>query len=381
MARRIPQAMNHLRAPLMGVRQGGRQSIVKNIQYGSISIGSGNTSNTATITSVDTSNSLIFWLGSYNTSATTNQDMIANVALTNATTVTATRSHGGTNTCVARFVVIEFIPGVLTSVQRGTITIASGSTSNTATITSVSENVAFFNCLGYRSTNSSAERIDSAFATVDLTAATTVTATRGVNDSFDTIVGYQVAEFSTNYIHRTAKVSAALSAANGLLTLTGALGTAISTYPQGGVPFVAFAGLKPAGSACADAFFSASHEFSTNSTYKLMHVRDVAGGSTSGTICNSIIFFKQDYIKSSFVLTIPLIGAASATDTMPANETASKTLLSLSGYRSNSSTAIGSAGSLQKVVGAIYYDGANLVANRGSATDNLYVQANVIEFV
>ncbi len=380
MARYIRNAMNHMRSPLAGVRQGGPASIIKSIQSGTIAIGSGSASNTATINAVVTANSLLFWNGSYDATATTNQDMIADVVLTNTTTITATRSNAGTNTCNARYTIIEFIPGVLTSVQRGTITIASGSTSNTATITSVSENVAFFNCLGYRNTNNSAERIDSAFATITLTDATTVTASRTTNDSFNTIVGYQVAEFSTQYIYRTAKVNAALSASSGMLTLTGALGTAISSFPQGGVPLIGWAGFKTAGSTIADGFFSPSLEFQIDTTFKMFHVRDVTGSSTSGTNSLSIVFFKPEYARYSQLITIPMVTANSATDTMPVNSVAGKTFVGLSGYRTTGSCGAGSAGSLQRLIGAVANDNTNIYCNRGSTTENCYVQANVVEF-
>lgn len=375
----IRPGMNHMASPILGVRSGGRASIIKQIQYGSISIGAAASSNTATITAVTTANCLIFWNGAYNGTASTNQNMIADVVLTNTTTVTATRSSTS-DTCVARFVVVEFVPGVLTSVQRGTITIASGSTSNTATITSVSENVAFFNCLGFRNNNSSNERIDSAFATVDLTDATTVTAARTTNDTFDTIVGYQVAEFNSLYIYRTAKVQAVLSAASGFLTLTGAVGSAISTYPQGGVPFIGFAGFKvPV--ALASAFFTPSLEFSTNNTYKMFFTRDLNGSSTSGTTSLSVVFFRPDFIKAAQLITVPMLAASSATDLLPANNVAAKTLVALTGYRTDSAVGQSSAGCLGQLSAGVYYDGANLLTNRGSGTNNLYLQTSMIEFV
>lgn len=375
-------AFNHMISPIYALRQGGRQSIVKSIQYGSIAIGSGAASNTATITSVTTANSLIFWNGATNTAATTNNNLIADVALTNSTTVTATRTGTGANTCTARFVVVEFVPGVLTSVQRGTITIASGSTSNTATITSVSEDVAFFNCLGFRSANSSTERADAVLATVDLTAATTVTATRAVNDSNDIIVGYQVAEFNSLYIHQTAKVSAVLSAASGFMTVTKAIGTAISTYPIGGVPLLAYCGFKTGGSTLADCFYTPSHEFSTNNTYKNFFTRDPAGSSTSGTTVVSMVFFKADYIKASQLITVPLLGASSATDLLPSNMTAAKTAVIFTGVRSaDGSSGLTASPSVRGTVPAIYYDGANLIANRGNSTSNLFAQTNILEFV
>lgn len=80
--------------------------------------------------------------------------------------------------------------GVIKSIQEGQIVISSGSSSNTATISSVttSKSVCTFN--GSRGNSTSGY-----VATVQLTNATTVTAARIGSPAADTTVGYTVTEY------------------------------------------------------------------------------------------------------------------------------------------------------------------------------------------
>lgn len=79
---------------------------IKSIQRGTIAIASG-TSNTATITSVDTAKSILFKLGEYSTETGINNVLTA-LALTNATTITATRGSS-TGTTTVGYQVVEYV--------------------------------------------------------------------------------------------------------------------------------------------------------------------------------------------------------------------------------------------------------------------------------
>lgn len=84
-------------------------SPIKSIQSGSINIGSSSTSNTATISSVDTAKSRIAFRGQAGGDATDIRIGVANLELTNATTVTATRaSQNGTRSLTVYFDVVEY---------------------------------------------------------------------------------------------------------------------------------------------------------------------------------------------------------------------------------------------------------------------------------
>lgn len=79
---------------------------VRSIQRGTIAIANPSTSNTATITSVDTAKSIVNNLG-WTTSSGGSVDF-ARVALTNSTTVTANATPTSTVTTTVSYEVIEF---------------------------------------------------------------------------------------------------------------------------------------------------------------------------------------------------------------------------------------------------------------------------------
>lgn len=111
-------------------------SLVTGVQAGTVSI-SASTSGTATITSVDTTLSAVFYLGSQTSTASpTELTSLCGVTLTNATTVTATCNSAGTNT--VGFVVVTFAAGAIKSIQQIANTATASSTSDVVTITSVS---------------------------------------------------------------------------------------------------------------------------------------------------------------------------------------------------------------------------------------------------
>ena len=74
-------------------------SSIKAIQRGVVSITGTNTSATATITSVNTSKTELRWLGSQGAIAQS-QGITANIVLSNATTITATRGDGTSGTAL-----------------------------------------------------------------------------------------------------------------------------------------------------------------------------------------------------------------------------------------------------------------------------------------
>ena len=121
------------------MNSGGRPEVAS-VQYGSISLPAGTTSATATITSVDTTRSVVMSLGVKTNAPDTNGTAWAEgeskVTLTNATTVTAS-GGGNTYTSTHYFVVIQFNSGSIKSLQDVIISGSDTTTSDTATITSV----------------------------------------------------------------------------------------------------------------------------------------------------------------------------------------------------------------------------------------------------
>lgn len=173
-------------------------SYIRSIQTFEITIGTSATSNTATITSVTTGNSVIFFNGFTTTnSGTTIREYAARVELTNGTTVTAYRdTSSATHTVTARGTVVEFESAAISSIQHGTVTVGASNTGGTATISSVTTSRSVLFYLGVTNTTSTTSS-NVVHCRIDLTDATTVTATRNTSTSAVLTVGYIVVEFAS----------------------------------------------------------------------------------------------------------------------------------------------------------------------------------------
>lgn len=80
---------------------------IKSVQYGTITVSNGNTSNTGTITSVSTTKSVIHNLGNTADPGVAIADAMVRLALTNATTITATRGNSN-GAAIVGFCVAEY---------------------------------------------------------------------------------------------------------------------------------------------------------------------------------------------------------------------------------------------------------------------------------
>lgn len=178
-----------------------RGTFIQSIQRGTVSCGNASATGTASITAVVMGNSMLIPGHFRVATVTTNspQGVIPRIELTNTTTVTGTVDTTGTGLDSTQpFQVVEFVPGILRSVQRGTITIGSGNTSGTATITAVVTGKAFVNYLGMTTTDNTAwGTIDPGvvLASLVLTNTTTVTAQKNSSHLFTDTVSYEVIEF------------------------------------------------------------------------------------------------------------------------------------------------------------------------------------------
>lgn len=153
----------------------GASSLIRSVQYGTVAL-SGVTTNTATIVAVDTSRAVVIDLCASNnwSGGTSEAYAVPRFTLTNSTTVTAVRGAVGGIDCNAAFAVVEFAPGVLRSVQTGTITPTAGAV--TATITDVNVAKAVVLSLGVSGDNGGVG--GSWWSRLTLSSSTTVTATR-----------------------------------------------------------------------------------------------------------------------------------------------------------------------------------------------------------
>lgn len=173
------------------VGQWDARSLVKQIQRGTITIANGASTNTAALSpAVDVSTSRIRFLGCSTNDGTSS---MGRIALTNGTTVTATRA-GANNSTLVSYEVTEYWPGVLKQVQRGTIALPAATASATATITTSTALASEVDYLGSTVADAGAPTNQENNNRLTLTNATTVTAARS-SSSFDAVVGFQVTEF------------------------------------------------------------------------------------------------------------------------------------------------------------------------------------------
>lgn len=164
----------------------------KAVYSGSINL-NGVTSATATITAVVAANTQLFHTGSNGASGSTSPTIYATrIELTNTTTITAVHSASDANALNVGYYAIESNSGVWKSMQRGTID-TNGSTSNTATITSVDTTKSYLSHLGMES-NFGGAGIATNSTRGTLTNLTTVTAQNNQNPGGINKYGYQVAE-------------------------------------------------------------------------------------------------------------------------------------------------------------------------------------------
>jgi hypothetical protein len=181
-----------------------RRSIVKSIQRGTITVnGVTDPSATATIAAVNPLNTLLFrggqtWTLSGGRIGNRGEGLQAMLVLTNPTTVTATCmtttiDDGVTAVpVVVAYSVVEYWPGVIRGIQSGIISLVGAALTNTATLSpavNISKtfvyDVGVYGCWD-----------QSAMPRVELTNATTITATRTASFfSLTTKIGWTMVEF------------------------------------------------------------------------------------------------------------------------------------------------------------------------------------------
>ena len=170
----------------------GGPSLIKSVQR--LSVGTVD----VTITAVDTASTVIVWggvNGTYSGGASGNE-VNKRVTLLNSTTVRPTNTvTRGTVTAIV--VVIEFVPGVIKSVQYGATTITAPSQTGTSSITAVNINKAMLLFLGTQSDCGSGAALAYGFANLAINSSgDTVTATQGAGAApGNTYTGFCMVEF------------------------------------------------------------------------------------------------------------------------------------------------------------------------------------------
>lgn len=345
--------------PLIG---SGGTTYVNSVQHVSITIPTGAASATATISTVG-SNAFILYLG-FQASATTNTSIAyARVELTNTTTVTAYRNtSSGTDTVTVKCVVVDATSSLIASVQSGTISIGSASTSGTATISSTNASYTVLHYLG--ATNASTSQTFSQIESVLTVSGTTVTATRFASGAAQT-VGFIAIEFQ----------SAACNQAVQSYQTSWTSGTSITqtvTSVNTNNALLLYAGSSAnisANEAQAEQYASL-----TNSTTVTLNVNTSSANSKNYNFF--LIEFASGVLKSSVQRgTTTLTAVASNTSTISSVNT-SKALVSFQHYSSSQATS----NIPNCATNAALTNGTTVTVARNSGTNNVTCSWEVAEF-
>jgi len=268
-------------------------AVISSIQEVEISVGSGSTSGTATISSVTTANSIVlfsyaFYGGQRQTSTIDAGDHILfGVELTNSTTVTAYRDTSNQAATVVA-TVIEFDSSVIDSIQSGTI--ATSSSSGTDTITSVNTSRSVVIHQGQKSDDTGND-IFSGIHTLSLTNSTTVTATNSLLfGSSNATLYYTVIEFASGVVDSVQEFDITIA--------SGTSNTATITSVVTGQSCIFAGGLRP--TSTSDRFSRPDHlpkvEL-TNSTTVTATI-DTADAAYAPKIVGTVVEWNSDYIES-----------------------------------------------------------------------------------
>ena len=297
-------------------------SIISSIQQVKVTIAAASTSGTATITSVDTTRTAIFFQGCGTSELTSPAKCYSRCTLTNATTVTVTRNtQANTGTVTLQCLVVEFAASAITRVQYGTITMTAA-TSNTATITSVDTSKSVCLYLGWTTTMTTTSALECS-PTLVLTNATTVTASRG-SATNNTTASYCVLEFASGI---TTSIQAFTKAA---ITTTTTTETSTLSSVTTGNTMLLWDGFKTTLTGAVnetDLYYSLALTNATTVTYTR-----IGTANTNRTLCGTAIEFASGKVNSKQSGTITLDSVTSNTSTITSVVTG-KTIVPCSGWR------------------------------------------------
>jgi len=166
----------------------GASSLIKSIQRGQLFVGLGLSSATATLSpAVDVANARIRLLGYSLSAGDTNNTLAARLTLTSSTVVTlSTNTNTNTAYPYCSWEVVEYMPGVIKSIQRDTV--AGNGTKAITTVNVQKTELDYLGCTG-----SDGNTNVTSLGRVALTSSILVTG-NGAGGANDTL-GFQVVEF------------------------------------------------------------------------------------------------------------------------------------------------------------------------------------------
>lgn len=174
------------------IAQWGASSLIKSVQRGTTAITSGNTATNTTITAVDTKNCIVSFIGCmFGSNNIAWDSATARVQLTSSTNIQAVRQNsGGAGQITLGWEVIEFIPGVIKSIQVSSVT-----SNGSATITAVNIARSLLTYQGWTGSDTTINAMQVVeIPRIALASATSVTCANGNGDA-NSVAIFQVTEF------------------------------------------------------------------------------------------------------------------------------------------------------------------------------------------
>ncbi len=305
----------------MLLKSSGIASIIENIQEFSITITAGNLSNTATLTAFNTSRSVQLHSGEVTNaaSAALNSRVRTRLTITNGTTITATRTNSNDDVTVYG-VLWELKAAACVSAQTGNIALGSGVTSNTATVSSVSTSNAFLVWAGC-DTTSTGNTMTRVLTSIELTNATTITATRNNGTSSTNNISYALLELTPGIIKSIQKIAATQATSGTTLDATISAVTTANTV-------VFWNGMTTA-LGTGDSESSAYYQ-QLQSTTNVRFTR-TGTSTTTRTLYATVVEFNTGYVKTKEAAAPAFTASDTQIDTGGATVVASKTLISFGG--------------------------------------------------
>lgn len=328
-------------------------TLVRSVQQVSITIAAGSTSNTATITSVNTPSSVVFYGGVTGalTGTVNASTCCASIVLTNATTVTATRNTSdASNSLTVNATVIEFYSTAVKSVQTGSATMTA-STSQTATITSVNTANAVVVSNGW-TTDFTSNGANVYSPLLDLTNATTVTASRATGTN-NLTANFTVLEFNSGILNSsTQKGTVAFGA--GDVTKTATI-TSVTT----GQAMIVWNGFNPTSLNNSSNFFP---WLTLSDASTVTGTRNTSGVATNVNF--SVLEFKAADIKSLTRGSITIAGSSASNTASISAVTTSKCIANFLGHTNGTAAQTNFAAGAAEVA---LTNSTTVTASRGTA--------------
>lgn len=295
---------------------------INSVQHVVITIASGASTGTASISAI-TGTAFLVFQGNSTTATTSNADAFCRVSLS-GTTVTATRGGTGANTCTVHCDVVDATSSLVKSVQMGSLTTTTASA--TTTITAVTNANTAVHILGTSQTLAS-YHYDLNTMRLSLSG-TTLTATNINGASGTTIVGWLVLEFQGAALNQAVQTFA-----KAWTNTTGSTTQALTSVNVANA-MVFFAG---GGSTNGDTAADEQPEvFLTSGTTATVSCGNASSGNAQIADFSVVEFVSGVLSQTAQRGTIALTGASSNTATLTSAATAN-TLLNMTGWKSSAS--------------------------------------------